>query len=132
MKGLTEIREYFEILKNMCVCLSLCEPFNSSLYKNGSCILAKKIKVMSAFLTVHLIHPILGTWKKSKASVLNPSQWTFWYCNYVEVRSPSISPWHWWYIVNETHDDVNLRYQTDIRILRLDQSDFNVVITSSW
>ena len=44
MKGLTEIREYFEILKNMCVCLSLCEPFNSSLYKNGSCILAKKIK----------------------------------------------------------------------------------------
>ena len=56
------------------------------------------------------------------------SQWTFWYCNDVGVTSPSISLWHCWYIVNETHDDVNLRYQPDIRILRLDQSDVNVVM----
>ena len=53
-----------------------------------------------------------------------PSQWTFWYRNDVGVTSPSIWPWQCWYIVNETHNDVNLRYQPDIRILRLDQSDF--------
>ena len=37
---------------------------------------------------------------------------------------PSISPWHCWYIVNETHKDVNLRHQPNIKILRLDQLDF--------
>ena len=58
-------------------------------------------------------------------------QWTFWYCNDVGVTSPSISPWPCRYIVNETHGDVNLRYQPDIKILRLDQSDFNIVLTSS-
>ena len=35
----------------------------------------------------------------------------------VGVISPSILPWHCWYIANETHDDVNLRYQPDIRLL---------------
>ena len=58
-------------------------------------------------------------------------QWTFWYCNDIGVTSPSISLWLCWYIVNETHDNVNLRYQSDIRVLRLNQSDFNVVMTSS-
>ena len=43
------------------------------------------------------------------------TQWTFWYCNDIGVTSPSISVWHCWYIINETHDDVNLRYQLDIR-----------------
>ena len=59
------------------------------------------------------------------------SQWTFWYCNDVGVTSPSISPWHYWYIVNEAYDDVNLRYQSDIRISILDQSYFNIAMTSS-
>ena len=57
------------------------------------------------------------------------SQWTFWCCSVVGVTSLSTSQWHCWYIVNETHDDVNLWYQADIRILRLDQSDFNVAMT---
>ena len=59
------------------------------------------------------------------------TQWTFWYCNNIWVTPPSISVWHCWYIVNGTHDDVNLRYQPDIKILRLHQSNFNVVMTSS-
>ena len=57
------------------------------------------------------------------------SQWTFWCCSVVGVTSLSTTQWHCWYIVNETHDDVNLWYQADIRILRLDQSDFNVAMT---
>ena len=60
------------------------------------------------------------------------TQWIFWYCNDVGITSPSISPWHSWYIVNETHYNANLRYQPDIRILRLDQSDFSIVIATSW
>ena len=59
------------------------------------------------------------------------TQRTFWYCNDIGVASPTISVWHCWYIVNETHDCVNLRYQPDIKILRLDQSNFNFVMTSS-
>ena len=30
-------------------------------------------------------------------------QWTFWYCNDTRVKSPSISLWLCWYIVNETN-----------------------------
>ena len=71
-----------------------------------------------------------GSWSILKRSLT--SQWTFSYCNDIGVTSPSISVWQCWYILNETHDDVNLRYQPDIRILRLDQSDFNVVMISSW
>ena len=52
------------------------------------------------------------------------TQWTYLCCNDIGVTSPSISPRHCWYIVNEIHDDVNLRYPHDIRILRLDQPDF--------
>ena len=52
--------------------------------------------------------------------------------NDVWVTSPSILPWNCWHVINETHDDVNLQYQPDIRILRLDQSDFNIIMTSSW
>ena len=48
------------------------------------------------------------------------SKWTFWYCNDVGVTLPPISPWHCWYVANETHDDVNWTNQT-----------FNVVMTSS-
>ena len=58
------------------------------------------------------------------------AQWTFWYCNDIGVTSPPILLWHCWSIVNETHDDVNLQYQPDIKILRLDQSNFKVVMTS--
>ena len=50
---------------------------------------------------------------KKKLNLYIWSQRTFWYCNDVGVISPSISPWHCWYIVNEKHDDVNLRYQPD-------------------
>ena len=61
------------------------------------------------------------------------TQWTFWYCKDIRATSHSISPWHSWYIVNETHDDVNfnLQYQSDIKILILDNQTFNVVMTSS-
>ena len=59
-----------------------------------------------------------------KDSYTMHSQWTCWYCNDVGVTSHSISPWYCWYTVNETHDDVKLRYQSDIRISILDQSDF--------
>ena len=59
------------------------------------------------------------------------TQWIFWYFNDIGVTSPSISLWHCWYVVNKTHDDVNLRCQPDIDILRLDQSNFNVIMTSS-
>ena len=64
------------------------------------------------------------TWWTIRPQNLEEFQWTFWYCNDVGVTSPLILPLHCWYIVNETHDDVNLRYQPDIRILRLDQSEF--------
>ena len=47
-------------------------------------------------------------------------------------ESPSILRWNCWHVINETYDDVNLKYQPDIRILRLDQSDFNIMMTSSW
>ena len=47
------------------------------------------------------------------------------------MTSPLIFVCHCSYIVNETHDDVNLRYQPDMKILRLDQSNFNVVLTLS-
>ena len=56
------------------------------------------------------------------------SQWAFWYCNNIGVTSPSILLWHCWYTVNETHDDVSLRYQLDINILRLT----NQTLMSSW
>ena len=59
------------------------------------------------------------------------TQWKFWCCNDIGVTSASISVWHCWYIVNEKHDDVSLHYQPDIKILRLDQSNFNVDTTSS-
>ena len=42
------------------------------------------------------------------------SQWEICYCNDVGVTSLSISPWHCWYIINETHDDVNLRCNLSI------------------
>ena len=71
------------------------------------------------------------TEKNKGGHILGITQWTFWYCNDIGVTSPSISVWHCWYIVNETHYDVNLRYQLGIKISRLDQSNFNVVMTSS-
>ena len=81
---------------------------------------------ISFFWSVFLFIP--KECRKGIARTKEP-QSTFSYCNDVVVTSPSISPWHCWYIVNETYDDVNLRYQPDIRILR---SDFNIVMTSSW
>ena len=67
-----------------------------------------------------------------KRAGLIVSQWTFWYCNNIwSDITLDITLWHCWYVGNKTHDDVNLRYQPDIRILRLNQSDFNFVLTSS-
>ena len=56
----------------------------------------------------------------------------FWCCIDVGVTSLLILPWHCWYIVNETHSDVNFWYQPDISISGLDQSGFNIVIKLSW
>ena len=58
--------------------------------------------------------------------------WTFWYCNDVGVTSPLILPWYCRYIVNATHYNFNLQNQPDVRIFRLDKSDFNNVLTSPW
>ena len=77
-----------------------------------------------------LIAPILFKISQTFWIVKIKTQWTFWYCNDIGVTSPSISLWHCWCIANETHDHVNFRYQPNIKILRLDQWNFYIVMTS--
>ena len=92
-------------------------------------VTSKELMSYSVFSNpLHLIK--LNLFSKDNLNI--PTHWTFWYCNNVGVTSPSISPWHCCSVGNQTHDDVNLRYQPGIRILRLDRSNFNIVMTSSW
>ena len=90
---------------------------------------AKVLKFCQLRMLNSFIQQRFSPWCRVNVMV---THWTCWYCSDIGMTSTSIPPWYYWHIVNETNDNVNLRYPTDIRILRLDESDFNVALTSSW